>query len=136
MDEEVHEATDRTYWENRGSKTTVTMADELLDVLKQLDPALELKYNKFYIGLARQGQADNFVIFRPQKNSIRVEPRLKKNEEIEQKIEAAGVDVMDYDNRWNRYRIRLGKGDVKKHADILRDLFSAAHREFGGGNNS
>lgn len=135
-DEEVHEATDRTYWENRGSKTTVTMADELLDVLKQLDPALELKYNKFYIGLARQGQADNFVIFRPQKNSIRVEPRLKKNEEIEQKIEAAGVDVMDYDNRWNRYRIRLGKGDVKKHADILRDLFSAAHREFGGGNNS
>ncbi len=131
-DEEVHEATDRAYWEVRGSKATVAMADELLEVLKQLDPALELKFNKFYIGLARQGQADNFVIFRPQKNSIRVEPRLKKRGEIEQKIETAGLDVLDYDNRWNRYRIRLGKGDVKKHAELLQELFSAAHAESSG----
>lgn len=131
-DEEVYEATDRSYWEARGSKATVAMADELLEVLKQLDASLELKFNKFYIGLARQGQADNFVIFRPQKTSIRVEPRLKKKDEIEQKIEAAGLDVLDYDNRWSRYRIRLGKGDVKKHADLLQELFSAAHTEFGG----
>ncbi len=131
-DEEVHEATDRAYWEARGSKATVAMADELLDVLKQLDPTLELKFNKFYIGLARQGQADNFVIFRPQKSSIRVEPRLKKRDEIEQKIEAAGLDVLDYDNRWSRYRIRLGKGDVKKHAELLQELFSAAHAESSG----
>lgn len=135
-DEEVHEATDRTYWETRGSKTTVAMADEFLEILKKLDPALELKYNKFYIGLARQGQADNFVIFRPQKNSIRVEPRLTKNEEIEKKIEAAGLDVMDYDNRWSRYRIRLGKGEAKKHAEILNYLFSAAHNESSSGSNS
>src|SRR5882724_9053719 len=52
-DEEVHEATDRTYWENRGSKATVAMADELLEVLRTLNPHLELKYNKFYIGLAK-----------------------------------------------------------------------------------
>jgi predicted transport protein len=133
-DEEVHEATDRAYWEARGSKATVAMADELLEILKKLDPDLELKFNKFYIGLARQGQADNFVILRPQKNSMRVEPRLNKNEEIENKIETAGLDVMDYDNRWSRYRIRLGKGDAKKHTDILQDLFSLAHKEFGGGN--
>ena len=131
-DEEVHEATDRVYWENRGSKATVAMADELLEVLKQLDPALELKFNKFYIGLARQGQADNFVIFRPQKNSVRVEPRLKKRDEIEQKIEAAGLDVLDYGNRWSRYRIRLGKGDVQKHAALLKELFSASHAESSG----
>ena len=131
-DEEIHEATDRAYWETRGSKSTVAMADELLEVLKQLDPTLELKFNKFYIGLARQGQADNFVVFRPQKNSMRVEPRLKKRDEIEQKIEAAGLDVLDYDNRWSRYRIRLGKGDAKKHADLLQELFSSAHAESSG----
>lgn len=135
-DEETHEVTDRAYWESRGSKSTVGMADELLEVLRQFDPTLELKYNKFYVGLARQGQADNFVIFRPQKNSIRIEPRLRKNEEIEQKIEAAGLDVMDYDNRWSRYRIRLGKGDAKKHAETLVELFRAAYKEFGGGADS
>ncbi len=74
--EEEHdrEVPDRTYWENRGTKKTVGMADELLAILKTLDPKLELKYNKFYIGLARDGQPNNFVIFRPKKNALRIEP--------------------------------------------------------------
>ena len=46
-DEEVQEATDRAYWENRGTKKTVAMADQLLELAKQLDPELDLKYNKF-----------------------------------------------------------------------------------------
>lgn len=130
-DEEVHEAADRAYWEERGTKTTVGMADELLEIVRSLDPKLELKFNKFYIGLADQGQPNNFVIFRPQKNAIRIEPRLKRSEAIQQKIEAAGLDVMDYDNQWGRYRIRLSKGDVKKHADVLRELFETAYRDAG-----
>ena len=132
-DEEVHEATDRTYWENRGSKATVAMADELLEVVRTLNPLLELKFNKFYIGLARDGQPNNFVIFRPQKNAVRVEPRLQKTEATEAAVEAAGLDVMDYDTRWGRYRIRLQRGDVKKHADILRQLLEMSYRESGGG---
>ena len=132
-DEEVHEATDRAFWESRGSSSTVAMADELLSIVKGLDGSLELKYNKFYIGLADHGQPNNFVIFRPQKNTIRVEPRLKRSPDIQDAIEAAGLDVMDYDNRWGRYRIRLARGDIKKHPDVLKDLFQRAHQESGGG---
>jgi len=131
-DEEVHEATDRTYWENRGSKATVAMADEMLEVVRALNPHLELKYNKFYIGLARDGQPNNFVIFRPQKTSMRVEPRLQKTEGAESAVEASGLDVIGYDNRWGRYRIRLQKGDIKKHAEVLRQLLEASYRESGG----
>jgi hypothetical protein len=130
-DEEVHEATDRAYWESRGSQSMVAMADDLLEIIHDLDPALELKYNKFYIGLANQGRPNNFVVFRPQKNALRVEPRVPRNEEVEQKIESAGLDVMDYDNRWGRYRIRLAKGDVKKHAGVLKELFQLAFHDTG-----
>lgn len=131
-DEESHEATDRTYWENRGSKATVAMVDELLELVKSLNPHLELKYNKFYIGLAREGQPNNFVIFRPQKNAIRVEPRLQKTATTESAVESAGLEVMDYENKWGRYRIRLQKGDVKTHADVLRRILAAAYEESGG----
>ena len=130
-DEEVHEATDRTYWEGRGTRATLAIADELLEIVRSLDARLDLKYNKFYIGLAKEGQPNNFVVFRPQKNAIRIEPRLQKTDAIEQRVEAAGLDVMDYDNKWGRYRIRLGKGDVKRHADVLRELFEAAYRDSG-----
>ena len=132
-DEEVHEATDRAYWEARGSKATVAMADELLDILKPMSPQLELKYNKFYIGLAKDGQPNNFVVFRPQKTAIRVDVRLDKTDSTESLVEAAGLDLLDYDSKWRRYRIRLQKGDLKKHADVLRQLFEAAYRETGGG---
>lgn len=132
-DEETHEATDRTYWENRGSKATVAMADELLEVLRTLNPHLELKYNKFYIGLAKDGQPDNFVIFRPQKNAIRIEPRLEKTEEVETAVEMAGLDIVGYDSKWRRYRIRLQKGDVQKHSDVLRQLLETSYKESGGG---
>lgn len=127
-DEEVQETTDRTYWlERRGTKATVSMVDELLEIIKSFDEEVELKYNKFYIGLAKNGQPNNFVIFRPQKNSLRLEPRLQRTDEIEEKLEAAGLDVMDYDKKWSRYRIRLSKGDIKKHAEFLTNLLRSAH---------
>jgi predicted transport protein len=126
-DEEIKEVTDRAYWEKHGTKATVGMADELLEIIKTFDKELELKYNKFYVGLAKNGQPNNFAVFRPQKNSLRLEPRLKREDEMEEKLEAAGLDVMDYDKKWGRYRIRLSKGDIKKHSEFLTNLLRSAY---------
>jgi hypothetical protein len=133
-DEEIHEATDRSYWENdRGSKKTVSIADELLSIAKKFDSSLELKYNKFYIGLAKNGQPRNFVIFRPKKGFIRFEPRLKNDPQTQEWLEGAGLDVMDYDTRWGRYRIRLQPGDVEKNSDtltkVIKEAFEASNAE-------
>ena len=128
-DEEVQAVADRSYWEARASKHTLAMADEMLEVVRALDPAIELKYNKFYIGLAKGGQPNNFVIFRPKKDWLRLEVRLDRSEETQAQLDASGLDVMDYDARWGRYRIRLAKGDTAKHKDFLAELMTKA---FGG----
>lgn len=130
-DEEGQEPTDRSYWESRGSKKTVAMADQLLAIAKQHDPTLELKYNKFYIGLARNGQACNFMIFRPKKGFIRFEVRLKNTTETQERLESAGLDVMDYDSRWGYYRIRLQPTEIDKHKDILTEVVAEAYTAGG-----
>jgi len=130
-DEGGQEPTDRAYWESRGSKKTVAMADQLLGIAKQHDSTLELKYNKFYIGLARNGQPCNFMIFRPKKGFIRFEVRLKNTSETQERLESAGLDVMDYDSRWGYYRIRLQPGEIDKQKDILAEVVSDAY-EAGG----
>ncbi len=130
-DEEEQEVVDRSYWEKRGTPATVAMADSLLDIVKLFEPDLELKYNKFYIGLAKSGQPHNFVVFRPQKRALRVEPRLKRGDEVEERLGSAGLDLMDYSTRTGRYRIRLTKGDIEKHAEFLRELFEIARSQFG-----
>ena len=121
-DEETSEVTDRSYWESRGSKKTVEMADAMLDLARQFDGTLELKYNKFYIGLAVNGHANNYFIVRPKKNFIRFEPRLELSTSTTEKLESAGLDVMDYDTRWGRYRIRLAPGDIATYKAILMDI--------------
>ena len=126
-EDEGGEATDRTYWEKRGSKATLEMTDSLLAMLRDLEPDLALKYNKFYIGLAKNGQPNNFVIFRPKKDWVRIEPRLERSEQIQSLLDEAGLDAMEYDTRWGRYRIRLAKGDIKKHEAALRELLKMTY---------
>jgi hypothetical protein len=130
-DEDIQEVTDRPYWEKRGSKATLEMTDSLFSIVKTLDPELSLKYNKFYIGLAKEGQPSNFVIFRPHKDWVRLEPRLERSDDIQTKLTDAGIDVMEYDARWGRYRIRLAKGDIHKHEALLKELLMRAYREAG-----
>ena len=132
-DEETQEPADRAYWENRGSKATVAMADEVLALVQELNPRLQLNYTKSYIGLAIDGRPNNFLLFFPKKDQIRIQPRMTKSTELEEAAEIAGVDVMDYNARYARLRIRLQKGEVQKHADILRKILEASYREFGGG---
>lgn len=126
-DEEVRAVADRGYWEGRASKDTMAMMDEMFEVVRLIDHELELKYNKCYVGLAKNGQPDNFVIFRPKKDWLRVEVRLERSEGLQAQLEESGLDLMDYNARSGRYRIRLTKGDVKKHKELLASLMRQAH---------
>ncbi|MGY2931848.1 hypothetical protein ACVWZ6_001450 [Bradyrhizobium sp. GM6.1] len=120
--------TDRPYWENKGTKATVQLADELLSIVREIDQSLELKYNKIYIGLSRAGQPFNFVIFRPKKKHIRAEIRLPRTDDVDAKIEQAGLETMDYDETYQSYRLALGADDIAKHRKLLLELMQAAYQ--------
>lgn len=127
-DEDAESApTDRAYWEKRGSKATVALADHLLADIKTLDPSLELKYNKFYIGLSKDGEPYNFVTFRPKKNFLTFEPKIPKSEEFDKMIEDADLDTLEYSKRWGYYRLRLTADDVASKAIVLKKLIHAAY---------
>lgn len=129
-DEEVQEETNRDYWLKRGTEATVKMADQILDIINGFSTGYDLKYNKFYIGLAKNGQPNNFTIFRPKKSFTRIELKIPKSPEVDEVIEKNELDEMGYDSRWGNYRIRLNKGDVKKHEELLRDLLIKAEKNY------
>lgn len=129
-DEEIQETTDRDYWLKRGTPETVKMADQMLALINGFKPGYELKYNKFYIGLAKDGQPNNFAIFRPKKNYMRLELKLPKADDIDQIIETNDLDEMGYDSRWGNYRIRLNKGEITQKQDTIVSLLQKAERFF------
>ncbi len=120
---------DRAYWEKRATKATVEMVDALLPMIRKVAPGHSLKYNKFYIGLAADGMPNNFVVFRPKKGFLSFEPRLEKAADIQKILDKSGIDIMDYDSRWGRYRIRLKKGDLEKHKELIRELMKRSYGE-------
>lgn len=117
--------TDRAYWENQYSKEIVSLADELLDLIRQFDEELELSYTKFYIGLTRAGKSFNVVMFRPRTNHIILEIRLPRSDTWDEKIGEGGIETLDYHRRM--YRLRVTKDDLAGKAEFLTELMREAH---------
>src|SRR3989338_1669356 len=127
-DEEVREVTDRSYWVDRGTEETVKMADKLLAVINEFSGGgYELKYNKFYIGLAKNGQPNNFAVFRPRKSSLNLEIRLPYSDEVQGKITENDLDDIGYMKRWGVYRLRLNEDDLKNKKELLKELLIMAY---------
>ncbi len=128
-DEEADsEPTDRMYWEQRvGPKGSLGMVDEMLKYVQELDPKLDLKYNKHYIGLARSNQPDNFVTFKPRKVGMVLDLKLKESDEFDAIADEIGLDTLESGRRWGRYKVRLGKGETKEHADAIQKLIQLAY---------
>jgi hypothetical protein len=127
-EDEGGDPVDRNYWETkRGSKVTMTMVDQLLTMLKEIDPLLDLRYNKYYVGLVKDRQVDNFVAFRPRKNHVVLDVKIPQSEEVDTKLAEAGLDASEYNSRWRFYPIHLDKSDVSKHAELLKMLLRLAY---------
>ena len=126
------EPTDRAYWEKRATKATVGLADKLLEILRGFDPTLNLKFNKFYIGLEKDGRAYNFVRFRPKKTRLGFQIKLPQSDDLDARIDNAGLDTLEYDKRWGRYRLQLAGDDIESKSDILKDLSQLAYDHRAG----
>lgn len=127
-DEDAEAApTDRAYWENKATKANVALADQVLALGKHVDDALELRYNKFYIGLSRHGQSYNLVVMRSKKSQFRLEVRLPQTAETTELIDLSGIETLDYDARYSSYRLRLTKAEIDKHGDLIKLLLKQAH---------
>jgi hypothetical protein len=125
-DEEVKEVTNRAYWESRATKQTVAMADQFLEMIREFAPNYDLKYNKFYIGLAKNGQPDNFVYLRPKKNFFTLMARIDAESPIIAQLDDAGLEV-EFRSRENRHRVRLTEKEFHKHRELLKEFLKAAY---------
>lgn len=124
-DEEVSAVADRDYWLKRGTKETVQLADRLLEIVNTFAPDHELKYNKFYIGLAVDGKPNNFVSFIPKKKWTGLFVYIPQADEIDRELEEGGIDF-DYDKRSGRYKMTLRRDDVANNDEVLLKIMQMA----------
>jgi len=130
-DEEDITPTDRNYWENRSTKDVMTLIDDVVSIIQEIEPSISVKYNKHYIGLTKSGIAFNFAIMHAKKKFIRLNFKLEQSEEIDKLIDDNGLDVLEYSVRSSRYKIRLNKSEVQNKKEIIKELLEKSYKYFG-----
>lgn len=125
-DEEDYEPTDRNYWERRSTTSIMKNVDKIFAELGELTQGYELKYNKFYIGLSKEGIVKNFVMFRPKKSFLYFVIKGEENKEMIEKLESAGLEIK-FDSRWKEYYIRINKlEEFIKNKDLMQEVVKSS----------
>lgn len=127
-DDSSRQVTDRAYWDKRAVKPTVALADQLLSVIHSVTgrKELALKYTKYYIGLAEQGVANNFVVMRPTKQDMTVSVRLPRADDMTARLESSSLTTLNYDVAAKSYRLKFSPSGIPQNDPELQDLIQAA----------
>lgn len=129
-DFETAEVTDRNYWEKRSSLKIIKTVDSVFSELKGSIGEFELKFNKFYIGIAKDGIAKNFIYFKPRKDFVYLFIKVSEDEELTKALETAGLDVT-YNSQDKEYRIYIQKPETfAKHKDKILPLVDNAKKAY------
>lgn len=122
----------RTTWEQRSSKEALLAVDALAQKIKSLVGDFELKYNKHYIGCSFNGRPANFINFKPQRSSLRMDLNMKLSPEQVEKLESADIEVLPYTRHWRVHPIRLNAKQISNPPPEFFDIVKTAFDEYFG----
>jgi hypothetical protein len=124
---------DRPYWAKKASEEMVTIVDDCKRILKTISPDLDLKYNRYYIGITENGPTNNFVTFRPKKAFVRVGAKFGRSQ-LDQlaiwgnRLTEAGLVVLPGGKKDGWLNFRLTKQDLEQHRDLVAELFTTSYK--------
>ena len=121
-EDEPGQETNRAYWESRSTPKVMALVDQLLALINEQGPGVELKYNKHYIGPQHGGMADLFQLFRPRRDYLLWEVRLPQSDELDALIDASSLSPIAYNKRWGKYRFQMRPEDLADNRDIVVEL--------------
>lgn len=88
------------------------------------------KYNKFYIGLEKDGIAKNYISFKPKKQFIYLFFKTNEIPELSEKLDESGLDTV-YQSCWKQYRVRFnGYKEYKEHSELIKECVGKAMEYF------
>lgn len=134
LDDEYEELepTDRAYWEKNSNIQMLEFTDGIMNKLGDLVADYKLKYNKHYIGIAKDNISKNFISFQPKKNKVILSIKLPKNSETDDLLTNSDFEILTFNNRANLYRLGLKESDLKidDNINLLKQIVADAKKYY------
>ncbi len=125
-EDSASEPSDKGYWEKKATKDSLVLTEKIMDSLGDITAEYSLKYNKHYIGIAKNNIANNFISLVPRKSAVLLYIKLEKTDEIDELIDKSDLDSLTYDKQWNQYRVRIKQSDIDNNLDVIKELAARA----------
>ena len=58
------------------------------------------------------------------------EIKLNASKEIQSKLNEAEIELLEYDNRYNAYRLKLTAQDIEKNKTLLAEMLKESFKQF------
>ena len=128
-EEDQGEPTDRGYWEKRSTPKIMKLVDRIHSMVEQHDSGVKPNYTKHYIGLEKNGVANNYVSMIPQKKKANVRFQIPHSDEVTDMIDESGIGTLPYDGYGN-YRVIIPNATaIDNHNQLLTELINMAKSE-------
>lgn len=105
--------------------------DLCLEILNEIDSSINLKYNKFYIGLTNKIGVNNFIVFRARKQHILVDAYgLDGDDKMEwhKKFEDSDITLLP-DDSYSAIRLKLHMDELQKYRLLIKELFAFCYNK-------
>jgi hypothetical protein len=120
--ESIETHTNRDYW-NKRAPETMKIADQLLQLLNQMEPGAELEYNRVSISITRNKILVPYLLVRPRKKEyIVLVLKVARSQTIDNFLGENDLNNMEYNSRLSRYRVRISSEDVTHKPEAIKAL--------------
>ena len=121
---------DRDWWLTYSSPHTMTLVDELVGIIADIDPAVTANYKKNFIGIATDDVATNYVSFEPGRSAVRVSVRVAESDVDRERLAAVGLFPLSYSDREGRFKVRVQHSPDDDARHELAALFGSARDQY------
>lgn len=124
----VVEAT-RDSWIENSSQESVLLAEQFFtEILKSIEPDITLTFKQQFLGLRVGNRVNNFVLFNPKRQFLRVRIIISKAEEFGERLKTNGIDVFATTN--GRLKFRLTASGYNSNKSLLSEICRSAYEEW------
>jgi hypothetical protein len=120
---------DRAGWVEASSEESLRAAEEMLNVLKRINPDISLTFKQQYLGLRIGNRASNFIYFNPKRKWVRVYVKTLQAVALADRMRVAGIEVLGTpENSWVVFRLTTSL--FSTHLQLLTEIAKLAYDEY------
>ena len=119
------EVIDRNYWVERSSEDNVKLIESALKILNTaVQGYYEIKYNKAYIGITKEGKPTMFAGFIPQRADLLLTIKVAKTSAFDKVLAITFDRQCTYKDGW--YNIHIQTDDTEKKGGLFKKMLGKA----------